>query len=295
VAVGAGEMVHRFRLAVLLVFNSAGYPREGLELVNSAAGTGWMTETIGAENYMSRGFFGLMQAALGHIDQAEADVRSAVAFAEKEDRAASWMHANLVDIAWFSGRYERAMAEGRRAIERAEASGGPFFRAVALRGLGMAHCLAGNPAEVIALLEDARPIVAPGGLAHQFEANFLAVLSEVYLKAGREADALRVAEEAVASGERTRSRVWEIRAWISWMQLPVVESRRARAEHGLARLQEDIDSAGAEGLRPWLSLARAHWARDAKEVLKWRRQALAEFERIGANGHVERLRAEPAR
>jgi tetratricopeptide (TPR) repeat protein len=243
---------------------------------------------------MSRGFYGLMQATLGKIVEAEEDVRNAVAFAEKEDRAASWMHANLVDIAWFSGRYERAMPEARRAVERAEMSGGPFFRAVALRSLGMAHCLVGNPAEVIASLEEARPIVEPGGLAHQFEANYLAVLSEAYLKAGREADAVRVAEEAVGSGERTRSRVWEIRAWISWMQLPVAEARRARAEEGLLRLQEHIDTARAEGVRPWLSLARAHWARDSKEVLKWKRQALAEFERTGASGHVERLRAELA-
>jgi hypothetical protein len=86
--------------------------------------------------------------------------------------------------------------------------------------------------------------------------------------------------------------VWEIRAWISWMQLPPAESRRAQAERGLAQLQDFVDASGAEGLRPWLSLAHARWARSADEAARWRRQALAEFEKIGAIGHVERMRAE---
>ncbi|HUS25600.1 MAG TPA: adenylate/guanylate cyclase domain-containing protein [Candidatus Binatia bacterium] len=288
-AVGAGEMVHRFRLAVLLVFNSAGFPREGLDLVNAAAGQGWMTEPIGQENYMSRGFYGLMLAALGDVVEAERNVREAVAFAEKEDRSASWMYANLVDIAWFSGRPERAMAEARRAVERAEAFGSPFFRAIALRALGMAHCLTGNPAEVIPLLEAARPIVAPGGLAHQFEANYLAVLAECYLHAGRIDEAVRAAEEGIGTATRTRSRVWEARAWVSWLELPADESRRARAEEGLARLQSLIDRNGAEGLRPWLLLGRARWARSQAEAAQHRAEAVEQFRRIGAAGHVQRL------
>ena len=35
------------------------------ELVNSAAGTDWMHVPVSDENYMSRGFFGFMQALLG--------------------------------------------------------------------------------------------------------------------------------------------------------------------------------------------------------------------------------------
>ncbi len=83
VAVGKGpELVHRFRLSVLLVFNAAGYPREGLDLVNSVTGPGWMTEPIGAENYMSRGFYGFMQALLGGLEDGARNLRGAVEFAD---------------------------------------------------------------------------------------------------------------------------------------------------------------------------------------------------------------------
>ena len=291
ISVGAGQLVHRFRLAVLLVFNSAGFPREGLDLVNKAAGTGWMTEPVGPENYMSRGFYGLMLAALGNLTEAERNVRQAVEFADKEDRSASWMHGNLVDIAWLYGSDDvaQAMAEGRKAVERAEAFGSPFFRVVAMRALALAHLMQGTPAEGIPLLEGMRQHVAPGGLAHQFEANFLAVLSECYLHAGREAEAEAAAEEAIRSAERSRSRVWGIRAWGAWMELPATAARRARAEEGLRRMQDLIDHSGAEGFRPWLWLARAHWSGAPAEARRFRGEALDAFRRIGAEGHARRL------
>lgn len=290
VAIGAGrELVHRFRLSVLLVFNAAGYPREGLELVNAAAGTGWMTEPIGPENYMSRGFFGFMQAVLGNLAEAERNIRGAAEFADQEDRGASWMHAFLVDIGTMSGETGDAMAAARRSVERAEAFGSPFFRALATRAMGLAHCLRGTADEAIPLMEAARPWVAPGALAHQIEANFLAVLAEVYLAAGREAEAEAIAEEGLTSAQRSRSRVWEIRAWMAWMRLPPTPARRARAEQGLARMRELIDRSGAEGFRPALWLAHAHWSATPAEVAGHRREALDACRRIGAEGHVRRL------
>jgi class 3 adenylate cyclase/tetratricopeptide (TPR) repeat protein len=289
VAVGKGaELVHRFRLSVLLVFNAAGYPREGLELVNAAAGTAWMTEPIGPENYMSRGFYGFMQATLGGLAEGEANIRGAAEFAAKEDRAASWMHAFLVDIFTMTGDDAQAMAEARRAVERAEAFGSPFFRALANRALGLAHCLQGTAAQAIPVLEAGLPWVAPGGLAHQLEANYLAVLAEAYLLSGREADAEAAAGRAIASAQRSRSRVWEVRAWMAWLALPAAEARRAKAREGLARMEELIDASRAEGWRPALWLARAHWATDAQEAARCRREALEAFRRVGAHGHLRR-------
>jgi tetratricopeptide (TPR) repeat protein len=289
VAIGAGrELVHRFRLSVLLVFNAAGYPREGIELVNSAAGTGWMTETIGPENYMSRGFFGFMQAVLGGLAEGERNIRCAVEFADKEDRAASWMHGFLVDVGSMLGDDSQAMVEARRAVERAEAFGSPFFRALAWRALGLAHCLHGTAPQAVALMEEGLPWVAPGGLAHQIEANYLAVLADAYLLSGREADAEATAERAIASAQTSRSRVWEIPAWAAWLRLPVTDARRARARQGLARMQELIDGSGAEGFRPGLWLARERWSTDPQDAARCRREALEAFRRIGAMGHVKR-------
>jgi adenylate cyclase len=290
IAVGKGrELVHRFRLSVLLVFNAAGYPREGLDLVNSAAGTGWMTEPIGADNYMSRGFFGFMQALLGKLKEGERDIRGSAEFADKEDRSAGWMYGFLVDLAALSGDHRNALAEARRAVERAEKFGSPFFRALATRALGLAHFLEGSAPQALALMEQGRAWVAPGGLAHQIEASYLAVLSEVYLQCGREGDAQDAAEQGISSAQRSRSRVWEIRAWAAWMLLPATEARRTRAVRGLARLQELIDTSQAEGFRPVLWLARAHWSTDPAEAAGFRREALEACRRLGAEGHVRRL------
>jgi adenylate cyclase len=290
IAIGQGrELVHRFRLAVLLVFNAAGYPREGLDLVNSAAGTDWMTEAIGPENYMSRGFFGFMQALLGGLKEGEHNIRCSAEFAVKEDRSSGWMHAFLVDIASLSGDYGSAMTNARRAVELAERFGSPFFRALATRALGLAHCLEGTASQAVELMEQGRAVVAPGGLGHQFEANYLAVLSEVYLQSGREADAEVAAEQGIASARQSRSRVWELRAWLAWMRLPASDARRERAAGGLARMQELLDSSGAEGFRPSLWLARAHWSGATGDAARFRREALDACRRIGADGHVRRL------
>jgi class 3 adenylate cyclase/tetratricopeptide (TPR) repeat protein len=292
VAVGKGrEMVHRFRLSVLLVFNAAGYPREGLDLVNAAAGTEWMTEPIGPENYMSRGFYGFMLALLGNLAEGERNIRGAAEFADQEDRAASWMHAFLVDIAGMSGNDADAMAQARRAVERAEQFGSPFFRALATRALGLAHCLQGTAPQVLALMEQGRPWVARSGLAHQIEANYLAVLAEVYLASGREPEAEAAAQEGIASAQRTRSRVWELRAWSAWMRLPATPARREQAARGLARMEELIDASGAEGFRPELWRARERWSADAAEAARCRAARIEAYRRIGATGHLRRLGA----
>jgi class 3 adenylate cyclase/tetratricopeptide (TPR) repeat protein len=295
-AVGAGSQIaHRFRLALLLIFNSAGYPREGLELVNQAAGTEWMTEPIGAENFMSRGFYGLMLGALGRLPEAYENVRQAVAYADREDRAASWMHANLVDLAWMSGDTAPAMAEGRKAVERAESFGSPFFRVVAMRALALAHCLQGSAGSVIPLMEELLPYVRAGGLAHQFEANFLAVLSEAYGLERREHEAEAAALAGIDSARRSDSRVWEIRAWIAWFQLPATDARRGQATEGLQRMEALIDGSGAEGFRPWYWLGREHWAASKIAAREARHRAVEAFAKIGAEGHVRRLQVSPDR
>jgi hypothetical protein len=73
------------------------------------------------------------------------------------------------------------------------------------------------------------------------------------------------------------------------MKLPATVARRERATRGLKRLQELIDASGAEGFRPALWLARAHWSAAPGEAARCRREALDAYRRIGAHGHVRRL------
>ena len=280
------DLVQRFRLAILLTHNAAGRPRDGIALVDSVSGTQWRTEPVNEDNFMSRGFYALLLVWVGQIVEAERNLRAAVAVAEREDRSASWLHANLVDFAWFTGRHEMALAEARKSYERAQAFGSKFFQALALRALGLAHCLHGDYARAIEFLEPGRPIVARGGLAHQFEANYLSTMCEAYCGAGRLDDALRIGEEAIASAQHSQSRVWEIRAWISLLALPVSASLRPRAAQGLERMEGLIRQSGAVGFEPWLIRAQAWWAQDPAQAEALRARAEQAFIRIGAKQAV---------
>ncbi|MGH8540653.1 MAG: adenylate/guanylate cyclase domain-containing protein [Stenotrophobium sp.] len=259
---GLGQLVARFRLPMLIVHTSAGLPRDGLALMDEATGEAWRTEPISEQNFMSRGFYGIMLTWMGRPAEAEANLRGAVAFSEREDRSASWMHALLVDLAWFTGRNDAALPSARRAYERAEANGSQFFLAMALRALGLAHSLNGEHRKAVEFLEQGLPMVARGAQAYQFEANHLAVLAEAYLGDGRVADAARTAEAAVASAQRSGARVWEIRAWIAYLALPCGGPWETRFGEGLDRMAELIDSSGAVGFLPWLEKARASRAPD---------------------------------
>ncbi len=278
---GLQDLVQRFRLAILLTHNAAGRPRDGIELVDLACGSKWRTEPVDENNFMSRGFYGLLLIWVGQLKEAEKNLMAAVAVADSEDRSASWMHANLVDYAWFTGRHEMAMAEARKSYECAQSFGSKFFDALALRALALAHCLQGEYDKAIEFLEPGRSIVARGGLAYQFEANYLSVMCEAYCGAGRFEDALRVGEEAIVSARQSHSRVWEIRALISLLALPVCDGVRPRAQEALARMENLIQQSGAVGFEPWLIRAQAHWAADASQAAALRVRAEEAFARMG--------------
>jgi tetratricopeptide (TPR) repeat protein len=202
------------------------------------------------------------------------------------------MHSNLVDYAWFYGDYSDALNQARAAVLKAEQFGSPFFRALSSRALGLALILNNDHKSALRFLEETLPIVRPGGLGHQFEASHLSTLSWAYLGAGDMAKAEEVAMQAVASAQRSRSRTWEMYAWLALLRLPRERLSEARAREGFDRLLLLLDALGAEGLRPQYLLARSAWARNDAERAELRAQALAAFQRIGAEGHVRRLQAE---
>lgn len=287
--IGAAGLVDRFRLVYLLGFATAGQLREGLARIDAAGGSAWHERPIDADNFISRGLRGVLLSVLGELDEGGRDMRAALVVAQRQDQAASWMHANLVDEAWYSGEIRDALLHGRAALEHSERFGSAFFRAVSLRALGLAYCLLDRHAEAVPLLQAARPLVSRGGLAHQFEANFLAVLAEAHRGCGQHEEGLRVAQAAVFSAAASGSRLWEVRAWIALLQQPLLDIAQAQA--GLLRLQLLIDEIGAEGLRPWLHLARARWSSDDAVAAEQREQARQAFLKVGALAHAQRLAA----
>jgi hypothetical protein len=246
---------------------------------------------IDTSNYRSRGFRGVMLMVLGEVAAAEQQLTEALRVAEQIGRPEGWLHAMLVDLAWFRGDARDVMYHAERAMEHAEASESAYFRALATRSLGVAHGLSGTPQEALALLEAARAYVCPGGPAHHLEGTFLAVLAETYHAAGDLRRATRVAARAVASAQHSGSCLWELRAWVALLALPVDVTRRKRVEVALQRAFELCDSIQADGFRPHLHLARARWTDDPEVRAGEIERARETFARIGAEGHLRRLSA----
>ena len=288
----ARELVHRFRLNLLLIYNTAGYPREGIAVVNEAAGDDWMSGPVNAENYQSRSFYSMMLAWLGRLPEAATAFATALAYSESGARTPGWLGTVSVELAWFGGDYTGILQRAQSGLERAESFGSNYFRAIALRGLGLAHVLSGDPATAVSALEQALPLVAPGANAHQFESNTLATLARALIRTGATERAQAAAVAAVESAAQSRSRGWEIMAWLAYLELPPEPRWRARLDEALARVDDLIEITGAAGLRPWWWLAQARWNTDRGKCSTCRERAIEEFARIGASGHVRRLSAQ---
>ncbi|HEY0974461.1 MAG TPA: adenylate/guanylate cyclase domain-containing protein [Solimonas sp.] len=285
---GHPQIINRFRLAILLTHNAAGRLREGLELLDRA-GSDWRTRPVDEENFMSRGFYGLMLAWMGRLDEARANMLDAIRQAAREDRAASWIYGNLVDLAMLDGDFARTLSDAEHALLHAERFGSPFFHAIAQRAWALALCLNGRAQEALQPLIDIGPLLAPGAPAHQFEAHYYSTLALAYLGSGQPQRAASAARQGVASGQRSGARLWELTAWNSFLRLPADHLGAAEAETGLQRFEQLIDLCGAEGFRPQLWLARARWAQDPAQQRAWRRRAEAAFRAMGAQAHAERL------
>ncbi|HSW12096.1 MAG TPA: adenylate/guanylate cyclase domain-containing protein [Solimonas sp.] len=290
-ALSAGEvqLIHRFRLGVLLAHGSAGRPRDGIELCD-AAGIDWRTRPIDSENFMSRAFYGLMMGWMGQLSLANENLLGAAAFAEYDDRSASWIYANLTDLAMLTGDYSHVAVAVGKAVARAAQSGSAFFEEVAARGQGLALCLQHRYAEAVEPLERTMALVRRGSFAHQFEAGHIATLATALIGAGRCEEGLAAAREAIASGQRSGSRIWEAQAWLALLRLPRDMEAEVRPAEALQRLRQLLLVTGAAGMEPWLMLAEAHWAADAALREGWGQRAAERFAELGATGHAERLR-----
>jgi class 3 adenylate cyclase/tetratricopeptide (TPR) repeat protein len=289
----AVELISRYRLQLLLVHSVAGYPREGVERVSHAGGDGWLTEAIGHDNFMSRAFHALMLGWLGKLPQARSELAAVFAYADRDNRTTSWMHSSWIDLANFTGEYDAVLRHGELAMELAEESGSSYFRAIALRGFGQAHVMQGDPSIAIELLQQALPLVTPGANAYQFQAQTLSTLSRAYRLTGAFDKARDAAIDAIDSAYRSHAQVWEIMAWLAYLELPRDAVSATRAAEGIQRVTELIETTSAQVATAPLWLARERWAPDRKTAENCRKMALAAFARVGAQGHLLRWQQAP--
>ncbi len=205
------------------------------------------------------------------------------------------MHVGLVDLASFNGDLAAALPAAMHAVEQAEKFGSAFFRAFALRGYGLALCLNRRYSEAREVLTEALPLVAKGANAYQFEANVLSLLASAELGCGNVERAETLARAARDSALTVGAKSWELVAWLVWLRLPATAARRAEAQVGLAQMEALIALTGAEGYRPWLHMAHAHWAQRPQDREQAEQRALQSFKEIGADAYARSLAERRAR
>ncbi len=277
------HLIARFRIPILLAYFSAGRLAEGLHALNEPGQAAWHEGPITEDNFLSRAFRALMLNFMGHPETARRDLREAIAVEGAAGRTVSWMHANLVDVARISGRYDMAMREARHAVERVEQFGSPFFRAVAYRSLAVAHGLNGNWAESRRLLETYLPDVRREGSAHQFEAVHLAHLAEAQLQLGEADQALERAEQALQSALNSHSRIWECQARWTLARILRASGHTTQALQQLDVLDQLSQSIGANSFKPFALRERAALADNTLQREQLLAQARQLFQAMGAN------------
>ncbi|MEE8557807.1 MAG: tetratricopeptide repeat protein, partial [Myxococcota bacterium] len=295
---GDVEFEASLRTTLTFAYYAAGLLREGLEYaveLDARLGSTGQGPLEPKDNFMSGGFRAMMSMHMGRLADAEQALTRALRLAAEVGKSFSWMHACLVDTAFYSGRTEGALAHGRSAVESAERYGSPYFSANAYRALGLAHLLNGEWNEAIPALRQGLSIVRDTRSALHLQAPILAQLAEAHLGAGDEERALEYAEEAVTTARQSRTRLWESKALLAKARV-LRETRGVEAADeimgALAELSDLIAETGAESLTPFVHLERGRLARLSGdraraegELLEARRL----FEQIGATGHAAAL------
>jgi predicted ATPase/class 3 adenylate cyclase len=248
---GDPEFEASLRATIMFAYYGAGRLREAVQYAAESYARAEQGEFLNGDeitsaNNVSRGFRGMMLTFMGRLDEAERDITRAIQVAAEQGKSFSWMHANLVDLSFFSGRTAIALPHARSAIESAENYGSPFFSANAYRALGRAHLEHGNWDEAKDALEHSLALVRDTRSALQLEGVILAALAEAYLARGDRARARDSAEEAARASRRTHARLYECGALLSLSRVLIqtegTEAREAIVS-ALARFSELIAGA----------------------------------------------------
>lgn len=207
-----------------------------------------------------------------------------------------WVHEHMAWMMHFIGDPDGAMRHARESLQFAERAGGSYSRTWAWFDLGWAHCARGEWREAIDALEQALAVrERPTGA--DSDAWRLAVLAEAHLGLGDHDPARERAREAVALADeqghvfaQTFTRLAQARV----LRETAGVSAGPEIDAALRIAEARAEETGAVTFAPLLLVERAELARlggDAAGHEALLRAALAQFVRIGATGHAERLSA----
>ena len=229
---------------------------------------------------------------IGDWEAAQLEADAAVAIADHSGQCGPLTIALVIQgrIAGAQGRDQEARAALERAIRLAQPPGygsSVLWGHAALGFVDLAH---GRAREAIAQLEECGRLAGIAGLEDPTIVPWASDLVEAYVNAGRDEPAQRVCEQLT------------VRAGRAALPLPLALAERCRGltsrgefePHFLRALElHDSCQAPLERARALLAFgSRLHRACRRVEARERLREALADFERLGAEPWAERARAE---
>lgn len=282
---GADSLQQRFRIPILFSHFAAGMLCEGLEVLDRTDNGAWHRGAITNDTVYSRGFRAYMLAHCGHIDTAMAEATAAIAYAEEQELAVSWMRANLVDIKLMQGDSEGLLQLAEQSVEQAELFGSPLFLEIALRAQAQALVAYGQGVKARDLLIEALPLVAEGAVAQQFSAAHRVVLAQSWQQIGEPEAAYQEVQRAIQAGEHARQRIWVLRAKLleAELMLGLGKEMHDRFEP----IEALIALTGARYFEAECLLTRARWSQrleQTDQACAQHRLGLRKLREFGADG-----------
>jgi hypothetical protein len=237
---------------------------------------------------------------MGFIAEARRSLRLVMQEAEalESPEAACLAHAFSPVVTQIAGDDPApCLRDARTAAAMADRIGSPFALMMARWGLGIAHRLNGDAAAAVDALDAALAGAREKKVGIQLEGGVLASLADALLEQGNGEEALRCAEEAVATATRRRTRFFAClgRLGLAHVLLELHGSAAAsRVEEALRAAERFIAAESLLSLEPMLRGTRAQLAAMCGDYALAQRELAATHRRcveIGADGHAARLEA----
>ena len=242
------------------------------------------------------GMRALPTAYLGDLQKAQEYLARGFDVARRRKDAASLatMYGIAVTLARFRGDVSAALENAGEQLRIAEQLGSPTLICGASDSMGVAEAMSGRWRKAIGHCRRAVETARANATRLQGEGIMLADLATAYLGAGDLARAMEVAREAVEVCLRRHTRMFECRARLVLARALLRSGAgHDRVERALAEAKAIAASTGARLYEPFVCEELAELERvqgHTERAGEYLREALALFERIGADGHARRLR-----
>lgn len=240
---GGQELLGRFRVPLLFAHFLRGDIRGGLLLFDRLDDGAWRAGRPHADNYLSRGFYALLMAAAGQLQEAIGELESVHQFATEHMSPVSWIAGNLVELYIQAGQHDRHPLLATEAMQIAQDFGSPLFLAVALRAQSLSMQALGEPQRGWRLLEQHAQLPCQPGPAQVYATALLDARAQLAHAVDDPDAAQEAIEQAWTSAWRRGELYWQARVLVTQLGLTAAPDMRLQK-----RAQRLISVTGAQQL-----------------------------------------------